>query len=132
MTIISNLPWTINIHGNAPTTGGSSDGKMTKWNGTDYFAATKLHNALNIVATDGHLEAPIDPDMTAPANYSINLTGTDLLLGNGIPEGQDVDGISGETRTVTFNQNVIGSDAALSSGFSYHIVASFTAANVDW
>jgi hypothetical protein len=110
---------------------------MTKWstlpapNGT-YIPATKLHNALHVVAGAGYLAAPVDPAMTAPADYDVSLTGANQLLCNGIPEGQNTDGVSGETRNAIFNQQIVGSDAALASGYSYHIVVSFSAAMTAW
>jgi hypothetical protein len=137
MNVLSNQSWTLNVHGNAPTITGGIDGKMTKWSSSPaplgtYSATTKLHNVLHVVSGAGYMGTPADPTMTAPANYDVGLTGVDQLLCNGIPEGQNPDGIGGETRNAIFNQTIIGTDAALANGFTYHIVVSFTAATTAW
>jgi hypothetical protein len=133
MTVLSTQSWIINVHGNAPTSAGGIDGKMTKMDASgNYNAYIKLHNALHVVAGAGYMGAPADPSITAPADYDVGLTGVDQLLAVGIPDGQNTDGASGETRNAIFNQTVIGSDAALSTGYSYHIVVSFTVSGTDW
>ena len=130
MNIVSNDPWTVSVAGTAPNSAGSVDGYMTKYsllpapNGT-YIPTVKLQNPLNIVASGGYLTPPSDPTETAPSNQNVTLTGTPQILATGIPQGQAPNG--GETRTVDFIQNITGNDPALASGYSYHIVVSFTA-----
>jgi hypothetical protein len=139
MNLLTNQSWTVNVHGNAPNTPPDTgiDGRMTKWSSSPapagtYYPYVKLHDAMYVRATLGYLGAPVDPSMTPPSNQEVHLTGADQLLANGIPEGQNPDGTSGETRDVAFDQTIIGSDAALAGGFSYHIVVSFTAATTAW
>jgi len=130
MNIVSNDPWTVSVAGTAPNSDGSVDGYMTKYSllpaptGT-YIPTVKLQNPLNIVSSGGYLTPPSDPTETAPSNQNVTLTGTPQILATGIPQGQGPNG--GETRTVDFIQTIMGNDPALASGYSYHIVVSFTA-----
>jgi hypothetical protein len=125
-TVVSNEPWMI-------TASGANNGYMTAYSSTSgYDIYTKLGDALNISAGAGYMTAPSDPSMTAPADYDFNLTGTAQTFATGIPAGQNADGISGETRNAIFNQQVLGSDAALSgTGYTYNITVTFIA-TANW
>jgi hypothetical protein len=126
-TVVSNEPWTI-------MASGSNNGHMTAYSSTTgYDLYTKLGDSLNISAGAGYMGAPSDPSMTAPADYDINLTGTAQLFATGIPAGQNADGVSGETRNAIFNQQVLGSDTALTgTSYTYNIVVSFVASASTW
>ena len=115
MNVLTNQAWTITIKD--PT---GDNGFMTKYDGTNYYATVHLANALQLLASGGYLTAP------AANAATVTLSNADQQLANGIPAGQATDGTSGETRTVNFYQKVVGSDAALSSTYSYHSVVSFT------
>ena len=129
MNVISNGPWTVSVAGTAPNSTNGVDGYMTKYSalpapaGT-YTPTVKLQKSLNIVASGGYLGAPSDPTEAPPSNQNVTLTGTPQILATGIPEGQTT--TNGETRIVDFVQTVVGNDAALASGYYYHIVVSFT------
>ena len=135
MNVVSNQSWVVVASGLAPTVSGDATadaGKMTKHaNGSDgytgYIASIKLHNQLKLLATGGYTTPTTEAGVTQPENDNFLLTGTNQTLAKGITEGQALDGTSGETRAVTFQQKVVGSDPAPINGYGYHMLISYTA-----
>ena len=115
MNVVTNQSWIVTIKD-----GTGNNGFMTKYDGTIYYPAVHLTEALQLIASGGTLTPP------AANSPIVTLSNTDQQLANGIPAGQATDGISGETRTVNFYQKVVGSDEGLSNTYSYHSVVSFT------
>jgi len=111
-----------------------ASGKMTKWSiaGAAYTANVTLHNALKVSTTGGYLTT--QAGQQDPANYVVTLSGTPVLMANGVTDGQQTsaDGLYtlGEDRVLNYDQLLVASDAALNSTFTYHIVVSFVASNI--
>ena len=120
MTVISNQSWTITVQD-----GAGNNGYLTKYDGIEYYNTVHLATPLHLIAEGGYLNSPTDPTETAPADYALNLTNKTQILANGIPAGQAADG-AGESRTIDYHQQVLSSDAVLSSEFGYNTVVSFT------
>ena len=129
MNVLTNQSWTVTVAGTAPSTTGGYTGYMTKYNtGTStYTPAVALQNALQIGSSGGYLTPSPDPtDAVTPVNNTVSLLGSAQILAAGVPQGQAVNGTSGETRNLDFYQLVYGSDPALATGYIYHIVVAFT------
>lgn len=102
MKVTSNTDWQVTVLG-------TNNGYMTKYNGTIYDPAVKLHDALLLMSEN-----------------TVTLTDSSQVLADGTPAGQPLDN-SGDARSVAFHQQVYYVDTALPSGSYYYVVVTFTA-----
>jgi hypothetical protein len=129
MNVLTNQDWQVTVAGTAPAASGGYSGYMTKYNTTTstYVPQVTLHDPLYLNAGGGNLTPDPDPsDPNIPVNNSVELSGTARTLSTGVAQDQNPNGTSGETRTINFDQTIVGSDAALASGYIYHNVVAFT------
>jgi hypothetical protein len=129
MNVLTNQDWQVTVAGTAPALSGGDSGFLTKYNTTTqvYVPQVTLHNAVELNASGGTLTPDPDPsDPNTPVNNNVTLTGSAQILSVGVAQDQNVNGTSGESRTVDFIQKIVGSDPALATPNIYHNVVSFT------
>ena len=138
MNVLTNQDWQVTVAGTAPAAvGGGDSGFLTKFNPTPsinaYVPQVTLHDPLFLNPGGGNLTPDPDPsDTNIPVNNNVTLSGTAQLLSVGVAQDQNSDGVSGETRTINFEQTIVGSDAALASPFIYHNVVAFVCSTTTY
>ncbi len=114
LMVFSNTNWQVTVQDINSIT----DGHLTQYDGSRYFIY-QLSNPLTITASTGD-----------GIGNSIDLSIGGILC-SGTPAGQNADN-GGDLRTIIFNQPVTYTDPTLASGYSYHIVITFTASSSSY
>ncbi len=115
MNVFSNTNWQVTIQDNNSIT----DGYFTEYSSGGVYSNLQLSNPLVINASAGN---------GTGNSVDMNAGG---IIATGTPPGQDILN-GGDLRTLTFSQVVVYTDPPLSSGYSYHIVITFTASNSSY
>ena len=119
MNVFANTGWQV-------TVSADTDGHMTKYNGNYVTPYVELSNPLEISSDAGS-----GTGGGAGMGNQINVGNTSVLLATGNQYGQNPSN-GGDMRNVFFTQPVTYTDPTLTSGFTYHIVVTFTASNTSY